>query len=316
MRTAVVLVLLLVLIAGAAPAPTSAPTSQPDTAAAQVPARPITPLQAVVMGIVEGVTEYLPVSSTGHLILAGHFLGLPDSDAVKAFEIVIQVGAILAVLGLYRRRVGQMLCGLVGRDRGGLKLFVNLLIAFLPAAVIGLATHNWIKAHLFAPWPVIAALAAGGVLMIAVDRLRRWPGVRMRAVTVDTMTWRIALVVGLAQVLAMWPGTSRSMITIVAAILAGMEIKSAAEFSFLLGLPTLAGASLFDSLKHGGEIVHAAGPLGLLLGLVVSWVVAVIAVKAFVAWLNRHGLSPFGYYRIALAGLFVVMTLLVGIKGF
>lgn len=279
-----------------------ATTTQPEPEPAK---RAITPGRAAVLGVVEGVTEYLPVSSTGHLILAGHWLGLTDTrekDAVDAFEVVIQIGAVLAVVGLYRRRVGQMLRGLAGRDPAGRRLFVLLLVAFLPAAMIGLIAHKWIKAHLFAPAPVVAALAIGGVLMIAVEAWRRrTPG--QHTATIESMTIRMALLIGFAQCLALWPGTSRSMVTILAALLVGLEIRAAAEFSFLLALPTLGAASAYDAAKHHADLARAAGPLGMAIGLAVSGIVAAIAVRSFVAYLGRRGLTPFGWYRIALAAV-------------
>ena len=272
--------------------------------------------QAAVLGVVEGLTEYLPVSSTGHLILANHYMGLTEfsgergpfgptlreSEAVGAFDIVIQLGAILAVLGLYRRRVGQMAMGVVGRNRQGLRLFGLLVVAFLPAAVLGVLFRKPIKEHLFSPIPVAWALAVGGALMIAAELFwkRRWSG-RERLSDVSRLRFWQALVIGLAQCLAMWPGTSRSMITIVAAVMLGMEVVAAAEFSFLLALPTLGGATVYEAAASGPELIGAAGPLGLLVGLAVSCVVAGLAVKALVAWLTRHGMWPFGLYRIGLA---------------
>jgi undecaprenyl-diphosphatase len=301
-------------------------------------------VQAAILGVVEGLTEYLPVSSTGHLILVNHAMGLSHFTdpahplrsgiekvpAVDAFDIVIQLGAILAVLGLYRKRVGQMVLGLAGRDPAGLRLAVSLLIAFLPAAVVGVAFHGWIKEHLFNPVSVIAALAVGGVLMIVVERyfgrLRLWTlrgrrdappsdhaqgdpspdriGIERPRVTdvVQTRYWQ-ALVIGLAQVLAMWPGTSRSMITILAALVIGFDMLAAAEFSFLLALPTLGAATVYEGAKSWHDLTGSVGVDGMLIGLVVSGVVAALAVKGFVRWLTRHGLLPFGIYRLALAGV-------------
>ena len=268
--------------------------------------------QAALLGVVEGLTEYLPVSSTGHLILAGRAMGLADwpkagasgtplmvkTPALDAFEIVIQLGAILAVLGLYRRRVGGMVAGVFGRDEEGLRLVGRILLAFLPAAVVGLALEKTIKAHLFQPQAVAAALGVGGVLMIAVEwALRRRPGGPM-----ETLSARQALFIGLMQCLAMWPGVSRSMITIVAGRMAGLNRVAAAEFSFLLALPTLAAATGYEGLTHWKALEAAAGWDGLLIGLAVSGIVAALAVKGFVRWLTGHGLWPFGLYRIALAG--------------
>ena len=294
------------------PAATSAPAEAvPPALPGGAEPTKITLWQAAVLGVVEGLTEYLPVSSTGHLILTSHAMGLSEftgergplgpkiakSEAVSGFEIVIQLGAILAVLGLYRKRVGEMCLGLAGRNPRGRKLAVLLLVAFLPAAVAGLALHKPIKELLFGPVTVCWALVVGGAGMIAVELWhRRRPGKRID--DLHEMTWRHALVIGVAQCLAMWPGTSRSMITILAALVVGLDMVRAAEFSFLLALPTLGAATVFEAVKGWSELTGAAGAGGLLIGLVVSGIVAAIAVKAFVKWLTGHGLWPFGVYRI------------------
>ncbi len=265
----------------------------------------LTPFDAIVLGIVEGLTEFLPISSTGHLILAGRALGLDLEDkGIKAFEIVIQSGALLAVIGMYFARVRSMLIGILGRDRGGLALALQLIVAFLPAAIVGLAFGEWIKDHLFGVWPVVIALAVGGVAMIVVER---WRLHRAKMVDLSAgrpladMTLRFALIIGLAQCLAMWPGTSRSMVTILAALLLGFSPRTAAEFSFLLALPTLGAATAHDLLKDGGLILQSAGWIGLLLGFVTSFIVAWLAVKGFLHYLTRHGMTIFGWYRIFLA---------------
>jgi undecaprenyl-diphosphatase len=279
--------------------------------------RPITLPQAAILGVVEGVTEYLPVSSTGHLILAAHAMGLSEftdqigfwgrkldkAPGVDAFEIVIQLGAILAVLGLYRKRVGQMCAGLTGKNPQGLRLVWLLLAAFLPAGIVGFLFHHKIEEHLFGPVPVIIAMAVGGGLMIIVEHFfwTRRKNVQ-RTTQVDAATYRQAIVIGLAQCLAMWPGTSRSMMTILAGLVVGLDMVTAAEFSFLLALPTLGAATIYSGYKHWHELMLASGPAGLAVGMIVSGIVAAIAVKAFVKWLTRHGMVPFGVYRILLAG--------------
>ncbi len=276
--------------------------------------------QAVVLGVVEGLTEYLPVSSTGHLILTGRVMGLSryekqagasgprlvKAQAVDAFEIVIQLGAILAVVGLYRRRVGQMLTGLVGRSAPGLHLVGLLLVAFLPSAVVGLALHKSIKENLFTPAAVSVALAVGGVAMLIGERLCRTFRKDAPFTSIDAMTFRQALLVGLVQCLALWPGTSRSMVTILAGLAIGLDRVAAAEFSFLLALPTLTAATLYEGLASRQLLLACAGVDGLLIGLVVSGVVAALAVKGLVRWLTRHGLVPFGVYRLLLAGVVYV----------
>ena len=283
----------------------------------------MTPLEAIILGIVEGITEYLPVSSTGHLILASSLLGLDqrvDKDSLDAFEIVIQGGAILAVLGLYHARVWQMLQGLMGRDPQGLRLATNVVIAFLPAAALGALLAGTIKRHLFFPVPVLSALAMGGVVMIVIGR---WHDGRVHGrrgaseatssdVDLDTLTVGQAVVIGLLQCLAMWPGTSRSMVTIVGGMLVGMKPRHAAEFSFILGLPTLGAACVYSAWKNlrggGVNMLEAIGAAPLLLGLVVATVSAAIAVRWLVGFLTRHGLALFGWYRVALS---VVMAVLI-----
>jgi undecaprenyl-diphosphatase len=271
--------------------------------------------QAIVLGLVEGITEYLPVSSTGHLILVSSLLHLdhPDTkDALDAYLVVVQGGAILAVVGLYWGRMVQMVRGLLGRDDDGFCLARNIAIAFMPAAIVGLALHKVIKSVLFGPWPVLAALAAGGVWMV-------WLGRRGAKHTGDVTSigWRTALGIGLFQTLALWPGTSRSMVTIAGGILLALDAVSAAEFSFLLGVPTLGAACLHDlvgNLRTAAETgqpsmfaLLGAGPL--LLGVLVAAVSAALAVRWLVAFLNRHGLGPFGWYRLILAAGFAAAIL-------
>jgi undecaprenyl-diphosphatase len=270
---------------------------------------------ALVLGIVEGLTEYLPVSSTGHLILAASFMGL-DRDpttkaAVDAFNIVIQGGAILAVLGLYRARVGKMIAGLLGKDPDGRRLAINIIIAFLPAACLGVVLDDDIGRLLFHPVPVLAALAVGGIYMLLLDKYKVSP---MRKADAEsglshdndlyTMTWKSALIIGFMQVLAMWPGTSRSMMTITAGVLVGLRPRQAAEFSFLLGLPTLGGACVYKLYKDvtgdGPSMFEVVGLVPILIGIAAATASAVVAVSWLVGFLNRHGLALFGWYRLVL----------------
>lgn len=275
----------------------------------------MTPLQAVILGLIEGITEYLPVSSTGHLIIASSLLGLdtPESkSAVDAFNIVVQGGAILAVLGLYFSRVTQMLRGLLGRDNAGFSLLVNLGIAFLPAAVLGVLLDEYLERHLFFPGPVIAALALGGIYMIILDQRRRGgmaaPRFQAAEKSIHDLRPHEALFIGFMQAVAMIPGTSRSMMTITAGYLCRLKPAAAAEFSFLLGLPTLGAAccyKLYKNLAHATpEHPHMFKVLGvtpIIIGILVAAVSAAIAVKWLVAFLGRHGLSAFGWYRLVLA---------------
>jgi undecaprenyl-diphosphatase len=265
--------------------------------------------QAIVLGLVEGVTEYLPVSSTGHLILASSLLHLDrpqTKEALDAYLVVVQGGAILAVLGLYWPRVIQMARGLLGRDADGLRLACNVALAFVPAAAAGALLSRAIKAALFSDWPVLAALAAGGLWMI-------WLGRRSRGGSDDVLaiSWRTALGIGLFQTLALWPGMSRSMVTIGGGMLLGVSGVAAAEFSFLLGLPTLGAACLHDLASNlrgdGPSMFQQLGIEPMILGFAVATVSAVFAVRWLVAFLTRHGLAPFGWYRLALSAIFAVL---------
>ena len=264
--------------------------------------------QAALLGLVEGITEYLPVSSTGHLILASSLLGLDTPEqrgALAAFEVAIQGGAILAVLGLYARRVAQMVRGLFGRDPVGLRLLACVAIAFAPAVLLGPLLDDVIEQHLFRPVPVLAALFLGGVWMIALDR-NRDPA---RGAVLESLTARTALAIGLFQCVAMWPGTSRSMMAIAGGVLLGLRARDAAEFSFLLGVPTLGGACVYKLAKNllaaqesgTPNLFEQLGPASVAIGVGVAALSAAAAVRWLVSFLQRHGLAPFGWYRIALA---------------
>lgn len=271
--------------------------------------------QAAVLGLVEGITEYLPISSTGHLILASALMGLDEAPeqkaAIDAFNIVVQGGAILAVLGLYWPRVLQMIKGVLGQDKPGLKLAINIIIAFIPAAVLGVPLNDVIEANLFSTWPVLGALALGGVYMMLLDRWKIHPhradAENVTGKDITDLTWRGALVIGLMQCVAMWPGTSRSMMTITGGVLVGLKPKQAAEFSFLLGLPTLGGACVYklykDMTGEGPNMFETLGVTPILIGIAVATVSAVLAVRWLVGFLNKHGLTPFGWYRLALTAL-------------
>jgi undecaprenyl-diphosphatase len=284
----------------------------------------MTILQAIILGLVEGITEYLPVSSTGHLIIAAWLLGLgttpPEKEAINAFNIIIQGGAILAVAGLYRARVGQMLRGIQGRDGRGRMLFLLLIAAFLPAAILGPLLDDFLEARLFRPLPVIMALGLGGVVLIALkpwqDRLRRRErhGERHVFKSIEELTLTDAIVIGLLQCVAMVPGTSRSMMTILGGLGVGLSPSRAAEFSFLLGLPTLGAACLFKLMKqlkaHGLDFVEPLGGWGpVIVGMLAATISAAVAVKWLVGYLERHSFAAFGVWRIAVATVLGILFL-------
>jgi undecaprenyl-diphosphatase len=303
------------LIAGAAQG-----TSETHPTAVQQ--RMMTTTQAIILGVVEGVTEYLPVSSTGHLLLAERIMGIGDQpdqspiqrqrikEAADAYTICIQAGAILAVFWLYFGRIKQILRGVVGKDSAGRYLLVNLAAGFLPAAVFGLLFNKSIKAYLFGPWPVVAAWLTGGLAILAVSRRNRaknkgsHPGRLL-----DDMTWRMALIIGFAQCIAMWPGVSRSLVTIVGGLLVGLSMAAAVEYSFLLGVVTLGAATFYDTLKHGQLMLQTFDHYALIIGVGVAFIAAVISVKWMVNYLSRHGLDIFGYYRVIISAATTVFLL-------
>lgn len=256
-------------------------------------------LEAIILGVVEGVTEYLPVSSTGHLLVVQSLLGLDEGatgDAADTYAVAIQFGAILAVLALYRSRVGAMARGLAGRDRSGRDLVARVAVAFAPAAVAGAALSDVIKDRLFGPVPVVAAWAAGGLCLVVVRP-------RGGSISLEQMPLRTAAIVGLAQVLALWPGVSRSLVVLLAALALGLTMSAALEFTFLLGLVTLSAASLFDLARNGGELFDQFGYLTPALGLIAAWVTAMVAVNWMVGAVGRFGLAPFGWYRLGAAAV-------------
>lgn len=253
---------------------------------------------SIILGIVEGITEYLPISSTGHLILTSSLLNI-EGEAIKTFEVVIQFGAILAVVGLYKNYVIKMFKGLIGKDKEGLQLVLNLLAAFLPAALLGFLFHKKIKTVLFYPYPVAAALFFGGIIMIISDYF--YKNDKESKTSINELSIKHTLIIGIAQCFALFPGFSRSMATILGGLIVGLNRRQAAEFSFLLALPTLGMACLFDLYKGGTSFVYDIGILNLFTGLFVSGIVAALSIKWLISWLTRHGLSSFGWYRLILA---------------
>ena len=258
----------------------------------------------------EGLTEYLPVSSTAHIDLAGHWLGVAGVPGFASFDIVIQLGAILAVLIQYRDLLGERTRGLFRRDPVALRLFLALAAGFVPAAILGLALRTFIKTHLFGLGTVAAAFIIGGVVMLAVERARARSGRTWRD-GVELVTPRDGLIIGLGQCFALVPGMSRSMSTIVPAQLLGFSTATAAEFSFLLGLPTLGAATLYEGWKERHTLVSDIGTGAVVVGLVVSFLVAWAVIAGFLRYLKRRGLEPFGWYRV-LAGALLLWTALHG----
>jgi undecaprenyl-diphosphatase len=256
-------------------------------------------LIALILGIVEGLTEYLPVSSTGHLLLVSRWLRLPPGP-IDSFDIVIQFGAILAVVVHYRTVLATHARGLLRRKPQSLTLLTHLAVGFLPMAIIGFLFRKIIKHYLFNPVSILSALIVGGLVMLVVPTR----SMKDSATTTELsqMTTRQALIVGLGQCLALIPGSSRSMSTILAGSFAGLSIPLAAEFSFLLGLPTLGAACLYEGLKER----HALAQIGVLpiaVGFVTSFVVAWAVVAMFIRYLQTRGLAPFGVYRIVLGAV-------------
>ena len=257
-------------------------------------------IQPVLLGIVEGLTEFLPVSSTGHLILATELFGF-DADTWKVFNVVIQLGAILAVVVQYWRTFWAVGWGVLRLEKLSLAFLRNLLLAFLPSVVIGLALKRYIDVLLGSPMVVCWALVLGGVAILVIESRARPGGPS----GIGQLPARQALGVGLIQCVAMVPGVSRSGATIMGALAMGIERRTAAEFSFFLAVPTMLGATVLELHDNQAALMNGAGPVGwseIAIGFVVSFVVALAVIKGFVAYISRHGFRPFAWYRIV-AGL-------------
>ncbi len=262
-------------------------------------------LKAFVLGIVEGLTEFLPISSTGHLIIAGQLIGF-NGDKAKVFDIVIQLAAILAVCWEYRGRLRAALAGIM-TERLQQRFVANLAIAFMPAAVVGVLFHADIKQYLFYPLPVATAFVVGGVLILWAERREH----RVTVERVDDMRWQDALKVGFAQTLALIPGTSRSGATIIGGLLSGLSRRAATEFSFFLAIPTMFAAVTFDVYENRA-ILHS-DDLGMFaIGFIASFVSAFLAVRGLLRYISRHDFSAFAYYRIAF-GAIVLLTAYTGL---
>lgn len=266
--------------------------------------------EAAILGIVEGVTEYLPISSTGHLILTSHLLGLSEESSTKVFNIAVQLGAIVAVVVLYWDFFKARTLGLIKKDKIAVQFFLNLFIAFLPVAIVGLLLGSWIKEVLFSPLWVLAALMVGGILMIVAEFLIE--SQERRHKEIDSLSCGDAFKVGLCQILSLWPGFSRAMSTILGSRFVGLDAKGASEFSFFLAVPTLGAATLYEILKAMKAGATSFGHdwwMALGVGMLVSFFTAIVVIKIFLAFLRKYPLSWFGYYRIALAvGLYFLMN--------
>lgn len=257
--------------------------------------------EAILLGLVEGITEYLPVSSTGHLKLTQNLLGIAENDAADAYAICIQLGAILAVVGLYWPYVKRMILGLLGKDAAGLRLVGLLIAAFIPGAVVALSLEDLIKKRLDQMPYIAAAWLVGGIVILLWERWRSSKNGEDNGMQITDVTWKQAIGVGLFQCCAIWPGTSRSLSTIIGGGIMGLPLRIAVEFSFLLGMVTLSAATAYDGLKHGETMLAEYGIVTILIGLVVAFFSALLAVKWMVAALKKYGLSIYGWYRIALA---------------
>lgn len=265
--------------------------------------------EALLLGIIEGITEFLPISSTGHLLVVGHLIGFGKGEASVAadtYSIAIQFGAILAVMYLYRVRMWSMARGVFGADNEGRAVLTRLILAFLPAAFLGAVFGDALKEKLFGPVPVAIAWCVGGVVLLV---WKQKPG----TTALTNLSLRNALIIGLAQGLALWPGVSRSLVTLIAALALGLSMSAALEFSFLLGLLTLSAATFFDLSKHGSELVDQFGLLAPSVGFVCAFITALVAVKWMVAYLAGHSLRIFGWYRLgagAVTGILLLTNVL------
>lgn len=256
--------------------------------------------QALILGVVEGITEFLPVSSTGHQIIVADLIGFGGERAL-AFNIIIQLGAILAVVWEYRRKIIDIVVGLP-KEQQAQKFTVNLLVAFMPAVVLGVAFADLIHEYLFNPITVATALVIGGVIMLWAEKRQH----RIQAETVDDMRWTHALKVGFAQCLALVPGTSRSGATIIGGLLFGLSRKAATEFSFFLAMPTMVGAAVYSGYKYR-ELFQPGDFMVFAIGFVTSFIFAMLAVRALLKFIGNHSYAAFAWYRIAF-GVIILAT--------
>lgn len=257
-------------------------------------------LIAILLGIIEGVTEFLPISSTGHLILCIEVLGF-NAPKGHIFEIVVQLGAILAICLVFHARITHILCHF-HRDKATRGFSYKILLAFLPAAIIGALAHSIIKSVLFAPVPVAVMLIVGGIIILLIERIKPVAHIHQ----VEQVTYRHALIIGGAQAVAMIPGTSRSGATMMASLLLGIDRKTAAEFSFLLAIPTMLAATCYDIFKNYQHLSIDDVQL-IAVGFFSAFFSALLSVRWLLNFLTTHGFTPFAYYRIVLGGLILVL---------
>tara|TARA_B100000953_G_scaffold176197_1_gene145109 strand:- start:443 stop:1390 length:948 start_codon:yes stop_codon:yes gene_type:complete len=264
--------------------------------------------KAVILGLTEGLTEFLPISSTGHLLAAKEFMDLGQTEAseqaIDSYIISIQIGAIFAILVLYKNRIVQMYAGLRGQSMEGKIILRNLVIAFIPTAVIGFLLSGPVKDRLYDTQSVAYAWILGGICILVAHE-KKW--LRREGLTMESLSLQGAVLVGVAQALALWPGVSRSLVTIFALLAAGLSIAAAVEFSFLLGLLTLSAATIFELFQEGGRIVDLFGYWTPVVGLITAFVSAVASVKWMVGWLETKSLSAFGFYRIGIGVLAIIL---------
>lgn len=265
-------------------------------------------LKAAILGLVEGVTEFIPVSSTGHLIIVADWLNM-TGDREKTFEVFIQLGAILAVVWLYRAKILNVLARM-WTEESSRRFAINLIIAFIPAAALGFLIHDWIKEYLFRPETVSAALVIGGIAILLIERWK--PAVRVD--DVDQLPYRTALGVGLAQMLSLFPGVSRSGATIMGAYSLGLSRRAATEFSFFLAIPIMFAATLYDLFKSRDFLTAADVPM-FSVGFVVAFISSLIIVKAFLTYVSRHSFSVFAWYRIVIGAVLLIYYVLLNPSG-